>query len=205
MKDLVSRYRRHGESLLIEMKLNTLAQLFNSLDPSPFLEKDLDDDAEAYIVETAREFPLKTSLHLVIHLPPDAIEKDTAESVAHAIHNYFDYKTQIADAELRHKLRQGRVSLVIGLLFLAACLSAREARRRPRPRYALRISPGGPAHQRLGGDVAPDPDFSLRLVADPQPAHALLQTEPHQGGRPSVFLSAQTPWTKPAACPCPTA
>lgn len=126
MKDLVSRYRRHGESLLIEMKLNTLAQLFNSLDPSPFLEKDLDDDAEAYIVETAREFPLKTSLHLVIHLPPDAIEKSTAESVAHAIHNYFDYKTQIADAELRHKLRQGRVSLVIGLLFLATCLSARQ-------------------------------------------------------------------------------
>ena len=126
MKDLVSRYRRHGESLLIEMKLNTLAQLFNSLDPSPFLEKDLDDDAEAYIVETAREFPLKTSLHLVIHLPPNVIEKDTTESVAHAIHNYFDYKTQIADAELRRKLRQGRASLLIGLLFLAACLSARE-------------------------------------------------------------------------------
>ena len=126
MKDLVSRYRRHGESLLIEMKLNTLAQLFNSLDPSPFFEKDLDQDAETYIVDTAREFPLKTSLHLVIHLPPDAIEKDTAESVAHAIHNYFDYKAQIADAELRIKLRQGRGSLLIGLTFLAACLSARE-------------------------------------------------------------------------------
>ncbi len=126
MKDLSARYRRHGESLLIEMKLNTLAQLFNSLDPSPFLEKDLDDDAEAYIVDTAREFPPKTSLRLAIHLPRDAIQPDTAESVAHAIHNYFDYKTQIADANLRHKLREGRASLVIGLLFLAACLSARQ-------------------------------------------------------------------------------
>ncbi len=126
MKDLVSRYRRHGESLLIEMKLNTLAQLFNSLDPSPFFEKDLDHDAEAYIVDTAHEFPLKTPMRLVIHLPPEAIQPDTAESVAHAIHNYFDYKTQIADAELRIKLRQGRASLLIGLLFLTACLSARE-------------------------------------------------------------------------------
>lgn len=126
MKDLSARYRRHGESLLIEMKLNTLAQLFNSLDPSPFLEKDLDDDAEAYIVDTAREFPPKTSLRLVIHLPPEAIQKDTADSVTSAIHNYFDYKTQITDASLRHKLREGRVSLIIGLLFLAACLSARE-------------------------------------------------------------------------------
>lgn len=126
MKDLSARYRRHGESLLIEMKLSTLAQLFNSLDPSPFLEKDLDDDAEAYIVDTAREFPPKTSLRLVIHLPHDAIQPDTAESVAQAIHNYFDYKTQIADANLRHKLREGRTSLAIGLLFLAACLSARQ-------------------------------------------------------------------------------
>lgn len=126
MKDLSTRYRRHGESLLIEMKLTTTAQLFNSLDPSPFLEKDLDDDAEAYIVDTAREFPPKTSLRLAIHLPRDAIQPDTAESVAQAIHNYFDYKTQIADANLRHTLRQGRASLAIGLLFLAACLSARQ-------------------------------------------------------------------------------
>jgi hypothetical protein len=126
MTDLSARYRRHGESLLIEMKLSTLAQLFNSLDPSPFLEKDLDDDAEAYIVDTAHELPSKTSLRLVIHLPRDAIQPDTAESVTHAIHNYFDYKTQIADANLRRKLREGRKSLLIGLLFLAACLSARE-------------------------------------------------------------------------------
>ncbi len=126
MKDLSSRYRRHGESLLIEIKLNDLMQLFNSLDPSPFLEKDLDDDAEAYIVDTAREFPLKTSLRLAIYLPANAIRPDTEETTAHAIHNYFDYKTQIADAELRIKLRQGRTSLIIGLLFLASCLSARE-------------------------------------------------------------------------------
>lgn len=126
MKDLVSRYRKHGESLLIEMKLSTLAQLFNSLDPSPFFEKDLDRDAETYIVDTAREFPLKTPMHIVIHLPSEAIQKDTADSVARAIHNYFDYRTQIAEAELRIKLRQGRASLLIGLLFLTACLSARQ-------------------------------------------------------------------------------
>lgn len=125
-RELESRYRKHGESILIEMKLNSLMQLFNSLDPSPFLEKDLDDDAETYIVDTAREFPLKTPMRLTIHLPPEQIHKDTAESVGHAIHNYFDYKTQIADAELRVKLRQGRTSLAIGLLFLAACLSARQ-------------------------------------------------------------------------------
>ena len=79
--------------------------------------------------------------------------------MAHAIHNYFDYKAQIADAELRIKLRQGRGSLLIGLTFLAACLSARELIAGLGHRYRLRNRTGGPAHQRLGGDVAPDPDF----------------------------------------------
>ena len=34
----------------IEINLSRLPQLFNSLDPSPFLERDLDRDAEDYIV-----------------------------------------------------------------------------------------------------------------------------------------------------------
>jgi len=39
----------------IEVRVQDIGQLFNSLDPSPFHERDLDDDAEAYIVGWARE------------------------------------------------------------------------------------------------------------------------------------------------------
>jgi hypothetical protein len=35
---------------LIELKLSGLNQLFNSMDPSPFHERDLDHDAEEFIV-----------------------------------------------------------------------------------------------------------------------------------------------------------
>ena len=35
---------------LIEVKLTELNQLFNSMDPSPFHERDLDHDAEEFIV-----------------------------------------------------------------------------------------------------------------------------------------------------------
>jgi hypothetical protein len=125
-RDITARYRKHGESTLIEMKLNSAMQLFNSLDPSPFHEKDLDDDAAEYIVSTARDFPRNTPLRLEIYLPPDEIRKDTEESVTHAIHNFFDYKEQVTDSDLRAILRQGRASLVIGLLFLSACLFGRE-------------------------------------------------------------------------------
>ena len=42
----------------IELKLRDISQLFNTMDPSPFNEKDLDHDAEEFIVSWAREFPL---------------------------------------------------------------------------------------------------------------------------------------------------
>src|SRR6516164_10651945 len=38
----------------IEINLSRLTQLFNSLDPSPFHERDLDHDAEDYIVGVSR-------------------------------------------------------------------------------------------------------------------------------------------------------
>ena len=39
-----------GETQLIEVKVQTVHQLFNSMDPSPFHERDLDHNAEHFIV-----------------------------------------------------------------------------------------------------------------------------------------------------------
>ena len=63
---LESRYRKHGEHILIEPNLHSIMQLFNSLAPSPLHATDLDDDAVKYLVGTAQEFPLKTPLRLRI-------------------------------------------------------------------------------------------------------------------------------------------
>jgi hypothetical protein len=38
-----------------EVNLNRLSQLFNSFDPAPFHERDLDRDAEEYIIGSAEE------------------------------------------------------------------------------------------------------------------------------------------------------
>jgi hypothetical protein len=51
----------------IELNLSRISQLFNSFDPSPFHERDLDRDAEEYIVSSAEEAPLQRSLSLVIY------------------------------------------------------------------------------------------------------------------------------------------
>jgi hypothetical protein len=52
----------------IELKVADLQQLFNTIDPSPFHERDLDADAEEFIVASAEEGPKDARLRLVIHL-----------------------------------------------------------------------------------------------------------------------------------------
>ena len=116
----------------IELKLREISQLFNSLDPSPFNEQDLDKDAEEFIVGWARELPRNRPLHLILHLERPLPEGRDAASVADAIHHYFAYRASITRLELRQLLKRGRTSLIIGTAFLwaSSCLAGSSRRTR---------------------------------------------------------------------------
>ena len=110
----------------ISVKLKDLSQLFNSMDPSPFLEKDLDDDAEDFIVGWAREFPPDEPLKLRIHLEHWPAANPEA-MIQQAIHNHFAHRAELTNLEFRALMKQGRVSLAIGLSSLAICLAISKA------------------------------------------------------------------------------
>jgi len=108
----------------IEIRVTHPQQLFNSLDPSPFYERDLDEDAEAYIVDSADEFPLTRALRLIIYLPADP--RLGQLDFGHAIHNYFTYRADEAWRRLRFFFRDGRRSFMVGLAFLFVCIAVRQ-------------------------------------------------------------------------------
>ena len=117
-------YRREAGSYLIEIRLRNVRQLFNTLDPSPFHEKDLDPAAEEYLVDAVREIggnPCK----MIVHLPPET-PREEAGTATTAIRHYFAYRSRHSSAQLRLLLGRGAVSLIIGLTFLAACLLLRQ-------------------------------------------------------------------------------
>jgi len=107
----------------IELKLREMSQLFNTMDPSPFHEKDLDHDAEEFIVSWAREFPLDEPVALVVHLGVLPQEQDPQPMIERAIHHYFRYRVELNRREFRHLMQDGRRSLLTGLVFLAVCLT----------------------------------------------------------------------------------
>jgi len=111
-------HKRH----LIELKLRDVSQLFNSMDPSPFQEKDLDQDAEDFIESWAFEYPLQEPLTLRVHLsePPESHE---IQGIEEAIHHFFAYKAELNRLDFSQLMREGRWRLMIGLGFLASCLT----------------------------------------------------------------------------------
>jgi len=105
----------------ISLKLRELNQLFNSMDPSPFIDRDLDHDAEEFIVSSAREAHGSRSFELVVHLGT-APDSQRAAEVEDAVQHYFTVRAELKRREFRLLLRRGHSVLAIGLLFLTTCL-----------------------------------------------------------------------------------
>jgi len=106
---------------VITLRLRELTQLFNSMDPSPFVERDLDADAEEFITSWARELPANRELELVIQLATPATTERLA-GVEDAVRRYFASRATIKRLEFSQLMRRGRLSLGVGLVFLIACL-----------------------------------------------------------------------------------
>ncbi len=110
----------------IEVYIGQLKQLFNAMDPSPSREKDLDPNAEEFIVGWAREAPARAQLGLVVHLDRPAGEADEAAVLRDAIHEFFAHRAEASRRRLRRLFQLGRTSLAIGLVFLTGSILAGE-------------------------------------------------------------------------------
>jgi hypothetical protein len=75
---------------LIEVHVAELKQLFNSIDPSPFRNKDLDPKAEGSIVGWAKDLPRNVPLALVIDLDRPAGLPNESAVLREAIHEFFN-------------------------------------------------------------------------------------------------------------------
>lgn len=105
----------------IELSLHDINQLFNTMDPSPFHEKDLDHDAEEFIVSWAQEFHRHEPVNLILHLEKLPEGHNAQRLVEDAVHNYFAYRARLNELEFKRLMKQGRLSLLVGLSFLIAC------------------------------------------------------------------------------------
>ena len=81
----------------------------------------LDDDADEFILSWAQEFPSEDPICLRVYLEVWPAQ-DPKQLIETAIHNHYTNRADITNLQFKRLLKEGRTSIIIGVLFLSACL-----------------------------------------------------------------------------------
>jgi hypothetical protein len=146
---------RSGE---IHIRMPTLGQLFDPIDPSPVTGKDLLPDVVEFIVSWGREIPVRTRPTLVVHVD-DPAPAHEARAAATGIHAFFASQSFAHRRKLRQLFRVGRISLLIALVVLSLSIAVGEALRATGSRLAIAVG----STLEIGGWVAMWRPFEIFL------------------------------------------
>jgi hypothetical protein len=129
---ITSEYPSSGDTVsadsgVIEVYVSELDQFFDSMDPSPFHERDLHRHAHEYIVSLAKELSGRAPTALVVYLAKPIGLPDEARILGDAIRVYFARRAEQMARELRQMLRRGWINLAIGLTLLVSSVIVGQA------------------------------------------------------------------------------
>ncbi len=106
----------------INIQLDRIDQLFDTLDPHARWHRHLSDRIEEFILEEAQALSRKQAIQIYLHVAVDEIDAGRAQEAEHALRSHFARRAQVSTMEIRDLLRRGARSLAIGLVVLAVCL-----------------------------------------------------------------------------------
>jgi len=113
------RYRVEEGVPCIDVKLQTVEQLFDNRDPAPFRERDLDPDLADYLLDAGEDLFTADKLRVVFWLdkpcPPIEIEA--------AVRAHFEYTIERIRRLRRRRRRTGQVSLTIGIVLVIGLIA----------------------------------------------------------------------------------
>ena len=119
-------YRLEDGRSCIDLKVRQSRQLFDGRDPAPFHERDLDDDAVAYLLGAAQEIPRKQPLAIVVTISEEPVPRLAPEVIVEAVRGHFTYEGEQVERRLREHVRRGQTILGVGLTVLVVFLALAE-------------------------------------------------------------------------------
>jgi len=120
------RYRLDDGKACVEIKLKTAQQLFDSRDPAPFRERDLDEDAVDYIIDATGEIAPNIGLKLVVWISEDLTQQVESATIVEAIRSHFSFELDRLRHRIREHFRQSQFALLVGLAVLVIFLTLAE-------------------------------------------------------------------------------
>jgi len=113
----------HKEVSTVYVHVRRLGQLFNSLDPAPFWERDLDPSAGEFIEDEFSDKPRDRAWVLEVSTEED--QNFNTKDVQSAVTTYYQRMVTSASKKIRDKLWIGQWALLIGVAVFLACMLLR--------------------------------------------------------------------------------
>jgi len=121
-KPVADRYKKINGKDTIEIRVNSVLQLFDARDPAPFRDRDIDDDFAEYIVSSTEELAYKKPLRISVLIAQKS--EIATDAIVEAIRTYFQYQVELERLKLSKSRRMARTFLFVGIFILMACLLA---------------------------------------------------------------------------------
>jgi len=121
-----TRYRIEDGRWCIDLEVRQSRQLFDTRDPAPFRERDLDADAVQYLLAAAQEIPRGRPLALVVTISDEPEPRLAPTVIVEAVRSHFLYEGEQIERRLREHLRRGQLILGVGLAVLVVFLTLAE-------------------------------------------------------------------------------
>ncbi len=121
-----TRYRVEDGRWCIDLEVRHSRQLFDTRDPAPFRERDLDAGAVQYLLTSAQEIPRARPLAVVVTISEEPEPRLPATVIVEAVRSHFLYEGEQIERRLREHLRRGQLILGVGLTALVVFLTLAE-------------------------------------------------------------------------------
>ena len=116
----LSRYRIENGEPCVDIKINSIEQMFDNRDPAPFRDRDLDPDLAEYLLDAGEDLAGVARIRVVFW-----VDKPCAPAeVEQAVHAHFDDVISRIRRTRRRRRRTGQVTLVLALILGIALVIA---------------------------------------------------------------------------------
>ncbi|HEV2228203.1 MAG TPA: hypothetical protein VGR86_04540 [Steroidobacteraceae bacterium] len=114
--------QRAASAASVSIHVRNVAQMFNSLDPSPFWDRDLDPEAAEFIEDEFSEKLSAHTWHLHVHAQEGAA---LAGDLQAAIEHYYERLATSARRRLRDEMRVAQLALLGGVTIFLVSMTIR--------------------------------------------------------------------------------